>query len=456
MSWIAMKMLMGDRAKFFGIVLGLTFASLLITQQGSIFCGLMCRTAGQIYDITGADLWVMDANVRFIDDVKPMIENNLYRIRGVEGVKWAVPLYKGNARAKLNSASIDPATHRAVKHQIIEQVVLLGLDDSSLVGAPPPERIIVGKLTDLRKPDAVLVDFMRLAKLYPGEPWEQLTQRKQQTWGTTFANFTRSLGSFPKQLYRLLDHTLSGSSQDQTAEPKTVDEEAERKKAFYARFIGRELEMNDHRAVIVGVCEATPTFQSNAVMYTTYSRAKRFIPQERKLLSYVLAKAEEGTKPESVAMAIKRQTGLKARTSQEFIWDTIYYYAQYTGIPINFGITTLLGFLVGTAIAGQTFYNFTIENLKQFGALKAMGATNLRIVSMILLQAMVVGLLGYGMGVGLGALFGSSTKGGELAFYTPWQLLPVTAVAVVMICILSSILSVRRVMVLEPAVVFRG
>ncbi len=453
MSWIAMKMLMGDRAKFFGIVLGLTFASLLITQQGSIFCGLMCRTAGQIYDITGADLWVMDANVRYIDDVKPMIENNLYRVRGVEGVKWAVPLYKGNAKAKLNSSSVDPITRRVVKHQIIEQVVVLGLDDSSLVGAPPRERIIVGKLTDLRKPDAVLVDFMRLAKLYPGEPWDLLKEKKKESFSTKVANFGRGVATLPKKLAEVVDEIRG-----KPALPKAsvYDEEAERKKAFYARFIGRELEMNDHRAIIVGVCEATPTFQSNAVMYTTYSRAKLFIPQERKILSYVLAKAEDGVKPGTVAEAIRKQTGLKARTSQEFIWDTIDYYAKYTGIPINFGITTLLGFLVGTAIAGQTFYNFTIENLKQFGALKAMGATNLRIVSMILMQAMVVGLLGYGMGVGLGALFGVTTKGGELAFYTPWQLLPVTAGAVILICILSSILSVRRVIVLEPAVVFRG
>ncbi len=86
MSWIAIKMLMGDRAKFLGIVMGLTFAALLINQQGSIFCGLMLRTCGQITDITGADLWVMDPTVRYIDDVKPMLENNLNRVRGVEGV----------------------------------------------------------------------------------------------------------------------------------------------------------------------------------------------------------------------------------------------------------------------------------------------------------------------------------------------------------------------------------
>src|SRR6202012_107397 len=112
----AIKMLVGDKAKFLGIVMGLTFAALLINQQGSIFCGLVLRTCGKITDITGADLWVMDPAVRFIDDVKPMLENNLYRVRGVEGVRWAVPLYKGNARVKVN-----PVRPKAGDPIVIEQ-----------------------------------------------------------------------------------------------------------------------------------------------------------------------------------------------------------------------------------------------------------------------------------------------------------------------------------------------
>ena len=80
------------------------------------------------------------------------------------------------------------------------------------------------------------------------------------------------------------------------------------------------------------------------------------------------------------ARRIADATGLRAMTAQQFGWETIGYYIRNTGIPINFGITVVLGFLVGTAIAGQTFYMFTLENLKQFGALKAMGATNWRIV----------------------------------------------------------------------------
>jgi putative ABC transport system permease protein len=396
MRWIALKMLAGDRPKFYGIVLGLTFAALLITQQGSIFCGLMLRTSGQIADISGADLWVMDRNVRFVDDVKPMIENELHRVRSVDGVLWAVPLYKGQGRAKLTF--MNPQREAT---EVIEQVVLLGLDDASMVGAP--RTILVGKLADLRRPDAIIVDKVGLRKLYPGEG-----------------------GEFAKTPAELLP------------------------------FIGREIEMNDHRAVIVGICEASRTFQSFPVVYTTYSRAKQFVPQERKVLSFVLAKAMPGQDARQVAQRITERTGLGAATSKEFQWMTIMYYMKYTGIPVNFGITTLLGFLVGTAIAGQTFYNFTLENLKQFGALKAMGTTNLRIVGMILLQATVVGLLGYGIGVGLATLFGLLTKGTELAFYTPWELLPFTGCAVVLICMLSSILSVRRVVVLEPAVVFRG
>jgi putative ABC transport system permease protein len=89
MNWIALKMLTGDRSKYFGIIFGVTFASLLIAQQGAIFCGLMLRTSSQIFDISGADIWVMDPGVQFVDDIKPMSENELYRVRQVSAVHSA-------------------------------------------------------------------------------------------------------------------------------------------------------------------------------------------------------------------------------------------------------------------------------------------------------------------------------------------------------------------------------
>src|SRR5215813_11503080 len=141
MNWIAIKMLTGNQGKYLGIILGIAFASLLIAQQASIFCGLMRQTCGQIRDIQGADMWVMDPNVQFIDDIKPMSDNELMRVRGVPGVAWAVRLYKGLARARFLPEETAASAERAGKFQ---QVILLGLDDATMVGAP--QKILVGNL----------------------------------------------------------------------------------------------------------------------------------------------------------------------------------------------------------------------------------------------------------------------------------------------------------------------
>jgi len=119
-------------------------------------------------------------------------------------------------------------------------------------------------------------------------------------------------------------------------------------------------------------------------------------------------------------------------------------------------MSVLLGFIVGTAIAGQTFYNFTLDNLRYFGTLKAMGATNGKLLRMIMLQAVTVGVTGYGLGVGSASLFGLLTRHSELAFRLPWQVLALSWGAVWLICIGSALLSIWKVMKLEPAVVFRS
>ncbi len=102
MTWIALKMLTGNRAKYYAIIFGISFACMLMTQQSSIFVGLMRNTSSQIRDIQGADVWVMDPSVQFIEDVTPLTENDLYRVRGVPGVKWAVVLFKSMATAQID------------------------------------------------------------------------------------------------------------------------------------------------------------------------------------------------------------------------------------------------------------------------------------------------------------------------------------------------------------------
>lgn len=153
---------------------------------------------------------------------------------------------------------------------------------------------------------------------------------------------------------------------------------------------------------------------------------------------------------------IRETTGLAAYTQAEFEELTVNYFLKNTGIPINFGMSVTLGFIVGAAIAGQTFYNFTLENIRQFGVLKAMGAGNGTLLGMILLQATLVGMVGYGLGVGLTSLFGWSMRNTILAFKFPWQLLVFSGLGVTLICVFSALLSIRKVIKLEPAIVFKG
>jgi putative ABC transport system permease protein len=216
--------------------------------------------------------------------------------------------------------------------------------------------------------------------------------------------------------------------------------------------------MNDRRARIVGICDASAPFTSFPVIFTRYSLAVNYVGRQRAQMSFILAKAQPGTLESVLAKRIQQATGLRAVTHYQFGWMTIGYYMQHTGIPVNFGLTVLIGLIVGTVVAGQTFYIFTIENLKQFGALKAIGTTNLRIVGMILLQALLVGGIGYSIGMGMTAAFFAyfvhqeATRGIVLL----WQVMAASGGVVLFIVAVASLMSIRRVLTLEPAVVFRG
>jgi putative ABC transport system permease protein len=184
-----------------------------------------------------------------------------------------------------------------------------------------------------------------------------------------------------------------------------------------------------------------------------------YVGTTRKQLSFILARSALEQLPSELAKQITAETGLKALTRQSFAWETISYYIRQTGIPVNFGITVALGFIVGAAVVGQTYYIFVLENLRYFGALKAIGVSNGTIVRMVLLQAAVVAGFGYMIGVGLCSLFfeiSSRTSINLRGFTMPWQVAAGTAVAVFVIILIASLGSVRRVLMLDPAVVFRS
>ena len=273
-------------------------------------------------------------------------------------------------------------------------MLLVGIDDTTLIGAPPV--MVEGRLEDLRRDRAVFIDA----------------------------------------------HSASSKIVAQsTGRPVQV---------------GDRIFINDVEARVEGSFNVRDSFFWDPVLYTTYSRALSFVPARRNLMSYILVKLKPGASVSAVQKAIEQKTGLIAPTQEQFIERTARYIVGETGIIINFGLAVALGFLIGAIVAGQTLYNFTNDNLRVYGSLKAMGVSHALLGKMVLLQASIVGVLGYGIGLGIASLMGIVVARAGLAFSMPWQIPVLTGVAVIVIALAASLISLRRVFRLEPAVVFRS
>jgi putative ABC transport system permease protein len=376
---VALRMLMGDRAKYLGLVFGIGFATLLMTQQVSIFVGLLTWGANPVLDVQEADVWVMDPRVKQPDQGQPLPDQALYRIRSVDGVAWAAPHFRGQAILKTADGQL-------------AAISLIGLDNQSLAGLPGPGREAAALALSGR--NAAVLDRNTLHLIWPD-------------------------GRDP---------------------------------------IGQVAEINDNRIVVTGLTDSRTTFAGLPIVYVKYTDALSITPPERNKLSFVLVKAAPGLSPEALAARISKDTGLKALTRADFSWSGVRFIIENTGIPISFGVAIMLGVIVAIVITGLTLAMFVAENLKTFAALKAIGVTNGQVVGMVLAQALLVGAIGYGLGIGGTAAFihfGASDPALR-GFSLHWQVMVGAALIIVAIVVGSALISIQRVLRMDPAIVFRG
>jgi putative ABC transport system permease protein len=322
----------------------------------------------------------MDEQVEFTEDIKPMLDTTLNRVRGIDGVAWAVPMFKNFVNAILPDG-----TRKNVR--------LIGLDDASLLGGPPV--MVEGELEDLRRDGAVIVSAVES----------------------------------PLMLERTDGRKLN---------------------------VGERFSINDNEVRIVGKFTKTKEFFWEPVVYTTFSRASFLAPRQRRTTMYVLVKLQPEADIKQVQALILKATGHKALTNKEFEAQTMSWIINKTGILVNFGITILLGFVIGLLVSGQTLFSFVLDNVRYFAAIKAMGGTNALLMRMVLIQVAVAGVMGYGIGLGVAAFTGQLLTRGGLAFEMPWQVPVFGAAAIVSCCGMAGALSLIRVFRLEPAVVFKS
>ncbi|WP_063806916.1 ABC transporter permease [Burkholderia ubonensis] len=380
---IAWRMLTGDRAKYFAIVFSLGFTTLLITQQAATVVAVLRSTTTFVDQIQGIDMWVTDLRSEYVDDIKAMDDIAVYRMRSVSGVAWAVPLYKGSISARLPDG-------RA------ESVQLIGVDDSTLIGAPG--QMVSGALADLRMADSVFVD-------------EDGARNR-------------------------LAYSTSGGERRPLR-------------------IGDTFELNDHRVVVAGIYRGEKTFASTPVVYTTYERVKTYVPSQRKLLSYVLIKLRPHTDVALVKLQTREGLKLLARTAREFSNESLRWFILNTSVILNMGLSALLTFAIGGGIAGMTFYNFMLDSQRHFAVLRAIGAQDSTLVGMVTLQALGVTLLGYGLGIGGIATFILLNVISDINIRLTWPVVGASCAVIVLVASTAGSLGLRRVLRMDPGVVFK-
>jgi putative ABC transport system permease protein len=393
---LALKMLFGDTAKYLMLIAGLTVATFLMAQQTAVFCGLMSWTKSTLKNVP-APIWVVEEKVDQVNETNPLLDTDVARVRSVPSVAWASPIYSGIQRVRLANGSF----------KIIQ---LIGIDSNTLAGAPA--KLLAGEILALRSPHSVIIDDLAV---------ERLAQRR---------------GDAVK--------------------------------------VGDVFEINDQEARVVAIADAANSFTGGPYVWTTYERALQYVPAQRKMLQAVICAPREGVSVDEAVEDIRRSTGLKAFVNREatfgdfmaqirgepttnFNVSTVWWYVKNTGIPISFGITVIVGLLVGTAVSCQTFYSFVLENMRHLGALKAMGASTGTLCLMLMAQATTVGVIGYGIGLlGTAGFAMGALEKEQPPFYMPEQV-PLAVLGVILgICMLAALLGIWRVSRLEAAMVFRS
>lgn len=374
---LALKMLIGNKASCLGVIFGIFLATLLISQQSAIFLGLVSRSYRMVTDIPAPNLWVVDPSTESDEKVRAMPESYVDIVRSMPGIEWASPIAVSYANL-VSQSGIFHVCH------------LYGIDDATLIGAPPI--ILEGNVLDLRREGAVIVDVYSANGI------------------------------------------LATAGADGNKVPLKI---------------GDSFEINDHHAVVVGICKVTQSFYPQPIVFTSISQFKRFTSMNNYYVGFIAAKSRQGDNVEKIVNEINSHYMLNALTSNELEWRMSKSFLK-TGILINFGLSVGLGIIIGFSIAGQIFYIMTLQNLMYYALIKAIGGNEKLIYQMISVQTAVVSIIGFLLGIGATLVWGSLIKDTTLAFMFPWQLLAFTGFIVLIIALFTAGLSIHKVLKTDP------
>jgi putative ABC transport system permease protein len=373
MASLGLAMMLNDKAKLAGTLLGVVFAVVLTSQAGALFLGLLSKNT-LLQNHGGADVWIAPAAAQQAIEGPTFSDSALYAARTTPGVEWAAPIVIGNATIKLPSGASDSI---------------------QIVGVEPPD--------------------------FRGGPFNVVA-------------------GDPRRI----------------AEEGTVTFDEGVRENFGGLNIGSIREVNGHRVTCVALTWGLLPF-APSYAFASLGTARELLRTDEHRVSFVLIRVRRGVDPRSVVETLRtRLPNQLVITNDDFRGRTEHYLIVEGSMGASFGSSTGFAIVVGFVIVSLTMFTAVVDHMKEYGTLKAIGATNGDLARLLLAQALIIALIGSALGEGLARLVVNGMRSAKLAVFLPPWLLASTVVLMVVLCSLASLIALARLRRLEPAIVFRG
>lgn len=372
MAQVGLRMMLHDKLKMLGTLIGAVFAVVLSNQQAGTFMGLIYKNI-MFIDKTEADLWIAPPATEQFQAGKAISTAALMRARGTPGVRWAEPLLVGGATVALPDGGS-------------EVVTVIGTRLSRLAGGP--WNVVAGSAANLQRADTMIF------------------------------------------------------------------EDSEREKLGGLN-LGSVREVNGHRTFVGGFTWGLLPF-GPSYAFAEFDYAQLLLHAASDQTSFVLVRAAPGADLAAVQAELQRRIPeTKVMTSSEYSRSIVRFLLTRSPIGVTFGTSTLFGLIVGFVIVALSMFSAVVDNLREFGTLKAIGATTWDLAKLLLVQSVAYAWLGSLIGLALVTRMAEAIRSPKLAVILPPQLLLGTTLLMTVLCITASSLALVRIRKVEPAMVFR-
>jgi putative ABC transport system permease protein len=249
---------------------------------------------------------------------------------------------------------------------------------------------------------------------------------------------------------------MVAGSADALAEPDSMIFEDSDREKFGGINLGSVREVNGRRIKVVGFTWGLVPFGPSSYTFADFDLARQLMHTDTDQSSVILVGLEPGADRAKVARELQKRMGAEqVSTRDEFRRTLVNYMLTKTPIGVVLGSSTAIGLLVGFVMVALTMFSAVLDNLREFGTLKALGATTLDLARLLWVQAIVYGLIGAAVGSVLVGRVATATRSAQIAMQLPPVLLLSTAGVAVVMCLVASSVAVLRVRAIEPAMVFR-